>query len=137
MDFPDIRSNLLKNMPTMNLTITQIAEVFSRHEFSKIYPYLLDTIRWNLVGNEQLEGKEAVVNACQQSADYLAGVITSFSKFRVIVDTDCVVIDSTADYVDEQQKRTTVASCDIYVFVAGKLSEITSYTIDLTQPKPL
>lgn len=125
---PKIFKSLINGV-AMNLTQTQIAEAFSNHEFERTYPYFLDTIQWHLIGNERLDGKEAVVNACQQSADYLAGVTTRFSKFTVIVGTDCVVIDSTADYVDAQQKETKIASCDLYTFVDGKLSDITSYSI--------
>lgn len=93
---------------------------------------MLDTIQWHLIGNERLAGKEVVVNACRQSADYLAGVTTNFSKFTVIVEADSVVIDSRADYVDVQQNWTKITSCDIYTFVDGKLSDIISYSIDVS-----
>ena len=114
----------------MNLTAIQIAEAFLRHEFEKTYPYLADTIQWNLVGNEQLDGKEKVMDACQKSAAYLTSVTTNFSKFIIIADTDHVVIDSTAEYTDKEQNKTSIASCDIYRFAGGKLVEITSYTIE-------
>ena len=116
----------------MSLTITQIAEAFSRHEFEKTYPYLLDTIEWNLVGNQQTNGHENVIKSCQQSADYLASVTTTFSQFTVIVDGTHAVIDSLAEYVDDQQNKTCIASCDIYEFIGGKLAKITSYSVDVS-----
>ena len=116
----------------MNLTAIQIAEAFSRHEFEKTYPYILDTIAWNPIGNELINGKEKVIEACQQSASYLATITTKFTRFTVIADTSHVVIDVRAEYVDTQQNATRIASCDIYGFTDGKLSEITSYTVQLS-----
>ena len=117
----------------MSLRTSQIAEAFSRHEFEKTYPYLLDTIEWNLVGDQQIKGHENVIKSCRQSADYLATVTTAFSQFTVIVGGTHVVIDSLADYVDEQQNKTHIASCDIYEFIEGKLAKITSYSVDVSR----
>ncbi|MFD2571744.1 hypothetical protein ACFSUS_13950 [Spirosoma soli] len=115
----------------MRLTIEQIAEAFSRHEFSRTYPYLLDTIQWNLVGNDSIVGKERVIEACEQSATYLKTVDVTFRKFFVVPSDNCVVIDSIAAYVDVNQHVTQVASCDLYLFADGKMTGITSYTIEL------
>lgn len=94
--------------------------------------YSSETIHWNLVGNESLVGREPIIQACQQSADYLSTVTTTFSKFTMLTGTDFVVVDSTADYVDEQKETTRIASCNIYVFIDSKLTGITSYSIDIT-----
>ena len=127
-----IRATERQQMPQTALTISQIAEAFSRHEFEQTYSYWLDTIRWNLIGDEQLNGKEQVLQSCRQSADYLASVTTRFRQFAVIADDTRVVIDSVADYVDAEHNKTTVASCDIYGFVGGKLVSITSYSVELS-----
>ena len=113
------------------MTITEIAEAFSRHQFELTYPYLLDSIQWNVVGNQQIEGKQDVINSCQQSANYLAGVRTTFHKFVLITNGSHVVIDCSAEYIDSEQKSTYVASCDIYEFRSGQLAAITSYTIQV------
>lgn len=115
----------------MDRAIEQIAEAFSRHRFTEAYPYLLDDVRWNLVGDKEVVGREDVVSTCEQSAEYLAGVTTRFSKFKIVVGEDGVVIDSEAEYVDEDNKSSVVASCDIFDFANGQLSGITSYTIEL------
>lgn len=107
----------------MNLTIQQIAEAFSKHEFILTYPHLSDTIRWNLVGNEQLAGKEAVIQACQESAAYLDTVTTNWLKFVVLPGNDFVVIDSVADYVDAQQQLTRIAgSVSVWNLMLDRLS---------------
>jgi hypothetical protein len=115
----------------MDRTIEQIAEAFSRHRFTEAYPYLLDDVRWYLVGDRQVAGSKAVMSTCEQSAAYLAGVTTRFSKFKTVVAEDCVVIDSEAEYVEEDGQSSVVASCDIFDFSNGRLAGITSYTVEL------
>jgi len=117
----------------MKLTIEQIARAFSSHKFESTYPYLLDNIQWNLVGDKMLAGKENIINTYNESAQYLTNVITRFDKFKVVAGDNCVVIDSLAEYVNEEQKSSTVSSCDIYKFIEGKLSAITSYCIELNK----
>jgi hypothetical protein len=115
----------------MVLTIQQIAEAFSGHNSTATFPYLSETVTWNMVGDKTLEGKQNVMDTCHQSAEYLATVATKFSKFKVVVSDNCIVIDSVADYVDNQQEVSTISSCDIYAFKNGLISEITSYCIEL------
>lgn len=115
----------------MELTNQQIAEAFSHHDFEAAYPYLTEDVRWNIVGQRRVEGKEKVIAVCRESAAYLTGVVTNFVKFRTVVTDDCVVIDSVAEYTNKEEKPSYVASCDIYDFTNGKVSEITSYTVEV------
>jgi hypothetical protein len=70
---------------------------------------------------------------CEESSKYLAGVRTTFHQFKVIEGNDSVVIDTRAEYEDEETGSSKVASCDIYDFVDGNLAAITSYTVELEQ----
>ena len=115
----------------MEVTNEQIAEAFSHHDFEATYPYLTDDVRWNIVGERLVEGKEKIIAVCRESAAYLTGVTTDFVKFRTVVTDDCVVIDSVAEYTDNEEKTSRVASCDIYNFTNSKVSEITSYTVEV------
>lgn len=115
----------------MSLTNSQIAEAFSRHDFQSVYEYLSDTIVWDIVGGEQCAGRENVIEACESSAQYLATVSTHFLKFRVLSAEGYVVVDSTAEYSSAGQPPAIIASCDIYRFSDGNITEITSYTIEL------
>lgn len=115
----------------MKLTNRQIAEAFSQHDFELTYPYLSETIQWNLVGSERIAGKEGVMRTCRESAAYFDTVTTTFAQFVVLTGDDFVVIDSLADYTDAQQQTTRIASCDIYRFTDGQLADITSYTADV------
>lgn len=115
----------------MNLTIEEIARAFSGHNFQATYAYLIDNVAWTTVGDEHLAGKDDVIGRCEQSAAYLSDVKTEFRRFRVLVGDDWVVVDSLAEYTDREAKSSIVASCDIFDFRDGMLSEITSYNIEL------
>jgi hypothetical protein len=118
-------------------SISEIAESFSRHRFAETYRFMLDEIEWTQVGGTRARGKDEVVAICEESAKYLTGVTTTFHRFKVIESADCVVIDSRANYVDEEGGSSTVASCDIYDFSDGVLSTITSYTVELEARDPV
>lgn len=115
----------------MDTTIAEIASNFSRHRFDQTYPFMLDDIEWTQVGGMHARGKDAVVSVCEESAKYLTQVTTTFHHFRVIETNDCVVIDTRAEYVDNQDGPSSVASCDIYDFTNGKLAGITSYAVEI------
>jgi hypothetical protein len=117
----------------MKKTIQQISEDFSRHHFEQTYPFLSNTVEWHLIGDKVLVGKDSIMEACNQSAQYLKGVKTQFKKFKTVKSDKSVVIDSLADYIDENNAITTVASCDIYEFVGGQLAQITSYCIEISK----
>jgi len=120
----------------MRPSITEIAEAFSRHKFEETYPYMLDDVEWTLVGEKQLRGKATIVGACQESANYLATVRTTFGKFKVVTGEACVVVDSRAEYTDSHGESSDIASCDIYDFASGSLAAITSYTLALSSGRP-
>ncbi len=117
------------------MEIKQIAEAFSKHDFKSTYKHIDEDVIWHLIGGDDLKGKEAVLKACDTSAEYLANVETTFLKFKTFVSDNTIIIDSMADYVEENGEKSTVSSCDIYEFEDGKLKQITSYTIELQQSK--
>ena len=84
-----------------------------------------------MVGGEQIDGRDAVIAACRQSATYLADAVITFGKFRTVVGEGCVVINSEAEYHGKDGSVSKVASCDLYDFSAGKIIRITSYTVEL------
>jgi hypothetical protein len=116
----------------MILTIAEIAEAFSDHRFTEVYPYLSDDVRWTVIGDRLIAGKADVIAACDESAAYLATATTEFSRFKLVVGEDAAVVDARATYTDAEKNTFAVASCDIYEFADGMVSEITSYNVEVT-----
>ena len=115
------------------MTNEAIARAISGHQFDAAYPYLADYVTWTLVGQGRLEGKGAFIGACKTTVAELNEVSTEFSQFRVLAGDDWVVIDSLAAYAAADEPTANVASCDIYLFTDGMLTELTSYNIELAE----
>jgi limonene-1,2-epoxide hydrolase len=109
----------------------QIAAAFSRHRFPETYPFLAPDVRWDNVGGPRPAGRDAVIATCEESAAWLAGVRTTFTRFRVVAGPGSVVVDSEYDDGDSVSR---VASCDLYDVVAGLVTAIRSYTVELPGP---
>jgi ketosteroid isomerase-like protein len=115
-------------------TNERIARAFSSHRFEAALPHLADDVVWTIVGSQPVMGPKAVKKACERTAAYLAKVTTEFQRFRTVVGEDSVVVDSLARYTADgadTSDTSIVASCDIYDFVDGRVSEIVSYTVEL------
>ena len=119
-----------------------VAEAFCRHRFSEAYPLLADGVRWVMVGGTTLTGKQEVIAACERTLEELASVTTRFRKLRVIdsfgsaviESAGSVVVDSISEYHEPSGVLSVVASCDILDFIDGRITEITSYTVELPEP---
>jgi hypothetical protein len=56
----------------MDLSIEQIAQAFSGHRFAEVYPHFAQDVQWVSVGGSTLHGRDAVIEACEQSSEYLS-----------------------------------------------------------------
>ena len=110
----------------------QIARAFSSHRFAETYDHLAPDVRWVSVGGPTMQGRDAVIEACEQSTAMLSQTTTTFRSFRTVVGNDAVVVDSLAEYVESDSDVSVVASCDIYDFHDGKVAAITSYTVEVS-----
>jgi len=117
----------------MSLGIHQIAEAFCSHRFGVTYPYMADEIKWNIVGGEELVGREAVIDRCDQSAKFLETVSTTITKLKIYRTETCVIVEGAAQFQDQEHQTSSVASCDVFQFLDGRLVEITSYNIELNE----
>lgn len=113
----------------MNPSDKQIAEEFSKGNFEFAYNYLAQDIQWNIVGDNLLTGKDQVIEFCNKTAEYFKEVTTKFSTSNIIAESNLVTINGTAVFINKENKRTDVSSCDVYRFEDGMLKEITSYCI--------
>ena len=114
----------------MSLSIEQIAEAFCSHRFVETYPYMADEIKWNIVGREELIGRVAVIDRCDKSAKFLETVSATITKLKITRAETFVVVEGAAQFQDQENQTSSVASCDVFQFSDGQLIEITSYVID-------
>ena len=89
----------------MSLDIHQIAEAFSSHRFVVTYPYLADEIKWNIVGREELMGREAVIDRCTEAARFLETVSTTFTELKTNRAETCVVVEALSNFKIRKIKR--------------------------------
>jgi ketosteroid isomerase-like protein len=111
------------------LTPHDIASAFSGHRFAETYEFLSDNVRWVAVGGETTIGRDAVIDICETTSRELADTRTEFLRFLIIDGDEAVAVDSLARYIEDSGDTTTVASCDIYEFLEGRVATITSYTV--------
>ena len=118
----------------MSLDIDQIAEAFCSYRFVETYLYMADEIKWSIVGKEELVGREAVINQCDKSAKFLETVSATITKLKINRAETFVVVEGAAQFQDQENQTSSVASCDVFQFSEGRLVQITSYVIDLNKP---
>jgi ketosteroid isomerase-like protein len=115
----------------MSSTPRRVAEAFSGHRFAEAYPALADDVRWELVGEDVLVGRQAVIDTCEGTLAELGEGTTEFLRFVVVADGDRVAIDSIARYTEASGETGLVSSCDVYEFTDGRLTAIRSYGVEL------
>jgi len=118
----------------MSLDTHQIADAFSSKRYAVTYPYMADGIKWNIIGREELVGREAVIARCAKAAQFHETVSTPFTKLEIHRAETCVVVEGAAQFQDQQNQSSSVASCDVYQVSDERLVEITSYAIELNNP---
>jgi len=118
----------------MSLDIYQIAEAFSSYRFAETYPYMADEIKWNIVGREELMGRAAVIDRCTDAAKFLETVSATLTKLKINRAETCVIVEGAAQFQDQENQTSSVASCDVYQFSDKRLVEITSYVVELNKP---
>jgi SnoaL-like domain len=111
----------------------QVAEAFSSHRFAEIHDDLADDVRWVLVGQASIEGKQAVVAACDASAAEMARLEhAEFARFVAVGNETVAAVDAIGRYVGADGDTSIVSSCDIYEFDGdGRVITITSYAVEL------
>lgn len=112
------------------MTQKQIAEAISNGNFEAAYPFLSPDISWNIIGENHLKGRQAVIDHCERTANYFKSVVTEFKTLNVLVDKKHVVINGTAAFIRDNKRIAFVSACDIYEFNdRGELDNISSYCI--------
>ncbi|MES2560682.1 MAG: nuclear transport factor 2 family protein [Bacteroidota bacterium] len=108
----------------------QIAEAFSNGNFEVTYPHFADDVEWLVIGEHHIQGKESVMDQCNQTAKYFQSVTTHFVTLNVITTPNRIAINGTAEFIRNQKRVAFVHACDVYEFNdEHKLQKVTSYCI--------
>jgi ketosteroid isomerase-like protein len=117
----------------MTLTPAELASALSGHRFAEVIPYLHDDVEWDLVGQGVLEGRDAIVDALENTERELADTKTEFTRFLVVAEGAAAVVDAIAEYTTAAGEQSFVASCDVYEFRDGKIARVRSYNVELDE----
>ncbi len=116
------------------MTKQEIALAFSNGEFEKTAEFISIDAVWEVVEENTFVGREAIIENCNQVAEYFKSVITDFKKLNVIVQDNKVVINGTAEFSRNGHRISFVSACDLYEFnESDQIERITSYCIQATQ----
>lgn len=115
------------------MTKISIATAFSSGNFEEIFHFLAENASWNIIEENQFDGKAAILKQCRDVAAYFNSVITHFNILQVIEDENKVAVSGTAEFLRNGKRISFIHGCDIYVFNKQSLLEsITSYCIKST-----
>jgi len=111
----------------------QISEAFSGHRFTETYEHLADGVRWELDGELVIEGKAAVVAACESSTVEMAKLTSvEFNHFESVAGDRLAVVGAEARYEEPDGNISVVSSADVFEFDdEGQVTTITSYAVEL------
>jgi ketosteroid isomerase-like protein len=114
------------------MTKSAVATAFSRGAFDQIYDHLSEDARWEVLGENTFENKQAIIKQCTEVAAYFKSVTTHFEVHQVIEEKNKIVVTGTAEFIRNGQRVSFVHGCDIYLFnEQGQIQSITSYCIQL------
>lgn len=102
----------------------QVSEAFAKGDMTLAAPHLAADIRWNILGEVPVEGREEVLEVVKMTQLQSFPVITIH---KVIAEGDFVVIESSGEAKTLSGQPYNQQYCDIFRFEGGMLQEITTY----------
>ena len=108
----------------------EIAEAFSNGDFELTFPYLSDSVIWDIIGDKLLKGKNEVLENCTRTSEYFKSIETNFKTEDIIATDNKVVIKGMGEFFRDGKSINLISACDVYEFNRnGELEKITSYCI--------
>lgn len=104
--------------------LKKISEEFAKGNLEFSAAYLADDIKWNILGNASVVGKEEVLEVSQMLQ------LESFPEItikNVVAEGNCVVVESTGKARTKNGKPYNQTYCEVFRFNNEKLQEITTY----------
>jgi ketosteroid isomerase-like protein len=111
-------------MASNNQLLKKISEEFAKGNLRFSGAYLAEDIRWNILGEDTIVGKEQVLEASKMAQ------LQSFPAIKIkniISEGGYVVVESTGEAKTVKGKPYNQTYCEVYRFDNEKLQEITTY----------
>ena len=102
----------------------KISEKFAEGNFEFAETYLADDIKWNILGENSITGKQQVLEVSKMLHLESFPIITIKN---IIAEGNYVVIESTGEATTKKGKQYNQTYCDVFRFNEGKLKEVTTY----------
>lgn len=109
---------------TKTQLLIEIAEKFATGDLAFATPYLAEDIKWNILGENTITGKEQVLEVSKMSQ---LQSFPAISIKNVIAEENFVVIESSGKAMTKSGMPYVQYYCDIFKFEAEMLQEITTY----------
>ena len=109
---------------TNNEFLIKIAEEFAKGNLAFAEAYLAEDIKWDIVGDNPVIGKEQVLEVSKMSQLQSFPVITIKN---IIAAENFVIIESAGEATTKSGKPYNQRYCDIFKFENEQLKEITTY----------
>ncbi len=114
----------------MKHTTEEIAVAFSHGNFELTFAYLSEEVTWTVIGEKTFQGKAAVKENCERTANYFRSVETKFQITDIIAANNKVVIQGSAEFLEHGKRLNYTTACDVYEFSdQNELVRISSYCI--------
>ena len=107
-----------------NQLLIKISEAFATGNLEFAGVYFADDVKWNILGENSIIGKEQVLEVSKMLQLESFPVITIKN---IVAQGDYVVVESTGKAKTKKGKPYNQTYCDIFKFNEGKLKEITTY----------
>ena len=108
----------------------EIARLFSNGNFESVFPYLSESVEWNVIGENVFKGKTNVIKSCEQTSKYFNSVETVFKTNDIIESGNKVIIRGTGEFFRDGKRLNLISACDVYEFNENNvLQKILSYCI--------
>jgi ketosteroid isomerase-like protein len=111
-------------MATNTYLLKKISEEFAKGNLEFSGDYLAEDIKWNILGNDTIIGREQVLEVFQMLQ------LQSFPVIKiknVVSEENFVVVESTGEAKTKNGKPYNQTYCDVFRFTDEKLKEITTY----------
>jgi ketosteroid isomerase-like protein len=106
------------------ILLKEISEAFAKGKMAFAEPHLADDIKWNIIGESSINGKEQVLEVSKMQQLESFPVITIKN---IIAEGDFVVIESTGVAKTKEGKPYNQAYCEVFKFSNNALKEVTTY----------